>query len=113
MEQVVSFLFKYREALFSKSQFGFGARPSVLLILAFIAGIGALIYIIVRGRSMAERQAAAIAQQQAAQEQYIHQVAGRTASPAEQINEAKALLDSGAIDRSEFDSLKAHALAAA
>lgn len=46
MEQVVSFLFKYREALFSKSQFGFGARPSVLLIAALIASVGALIYFV-------------------------------------------------------------------
>jgi uncharacterized membrane protein len=52
LEQVVSFLFKYREALFSKSQFGFGARPSVLLILALIAGIGALVYVVYAGSSV-------------------------------------------------------------
>jgi uncharacterized membrane protein len=52
LEQVVSFLFKYREALFSKSQFGFGARPSVLLIAALVAGVAALIYFIYAGRSV-------------------------------------------------------------
>ena len=52
MEQVVSFLFKYREALFSKSQFGFGARPSVLLIAALTVGLGALIYFIYTGPSI-------------------------------------------------------------
>lgn len=44
MEQVVSFLFKYRPTIFSKSQFGFGARPSVLLIVAALAAIALLVY---------------------------------------------------------------------
>lgn len=44
MEQVVSFLFNHRQALFSKSQFSFGARPSVLLIVALVAGLALLAY---------------------------------------------------------------------
>ena len=44
MEQVVSFLFNHRQALFSKSQFSFGARPSVLLVVALIASLALLAY---------------------------------------------------------------------
>lgn len=44
MEQVVSFLFKYKEALFAKSQFGFGARPSLLVIVALMVLTAALLY---------------------------------------------------------------------
>ncbi len=44
MEQVVSFLFNHRQALFSKSQFSFSARPSILLVVALIAGLGLLAY---------------------------------------------------------------------
>jgi hypothetical protein len=60
---------------------------------------------------MTERQMKAIAEQQAAQQEYIQQVAGKSASPASQIADAKALLDSGAISQTEFDSLKAKAMA--
>jgi hypothetical protein len=81
------------------------------ILLIFVPWVGALIYIIARGRSMGERQMAALAQQQAQQERYIKQVASQTANPAEQNSSAKALLDSGAITQTEFDALKAKALA--
>ena len=60
---------------------------------------------------MAERQAEAAAQMQAAQETYIKQVASSPEDSAEQITKAKTLLDSGAITQTEFDSLMAKALA--
>ena len=80
-------------------------------VLIFIPWVGALIYLIARGRSMQDRQAAALAEQQSAQERYIQQVAGKTPTPADEIAEAKILLESGAIDQTEFDTLKAKALA--
>ena len=89
---------------------GWGKAGWVIL-LVFVPWLGALIYLIARGRSMTERQMTAVAEQQAAQQEYIQQVAGTTASPAGQIADAKALLDSGAINQTEFDSLKAKALA--
>jgi len=81
------------------------------ILLIFVPWLGALIYLIARGRSMTERQMKAIAEQQAAQQDYIQQVAGKSASPASQISDAKALLDSGAISQAEFESLKAKAMA--
>jgi hypothetical protein len=81
------------------------------LLLIFVPWLGALIYLIARGRSMTERQLSRAKEMQAAQDQYIQQVAGTSTSPADQIANAKALLDSGTIDQSEFDTLKAKALA--
>jgi Phospholipase_D-nuclease N-terminal len=87
------------------------AKAGWVILLIFVPWLGALIYLIARGRSMAERQMKALAEQQAAQQKYIQEAAGKTATPAAQIADAKALLDSGAINQTEFDSLKAKALA--
>ena len=82
------------------------------LVLIFLPWLGALIYLIARGKSMGERQMAAMSDAQARQEDYIKQVAAKSATaPADQIASAKSLLDSGAITESEFDALKAKALA--
>jgi type VI protein secretion system component VasK len=78
-----------------------------LIIFPFLA---AIIYLIARGRGMGERQAGEMRRAQAASDQYIQSVAGRS-NPAEQIASAKSLLDSGAITQEEFDKLKAKALA--
>ena len=75
----------------------------------FFPIVTALVYLIARGKGMGERQVAAAQQYKTAQDDYIKQVAGT--SPAEQIAQAKALLDTGAISPSEFETLKAKALA--
>ncbi len=46
MDQVVSFLFKYRTAIFSKSQFGFGARPPVIAIIALVLVAALFVYFV-------------------------------------------------------------------
>lgn len=98
--------------LFSDSSLSGWAKAGWTVVLIFLPWLGALIYLIARGRSMTERQMAALAQRKAEQDKYIQQVAGASQPPAEQIAGAKALLDSGAITQAEFDALKARALAA-
>lgn len=87
------------------------AKAGWSVLLIFVPWVGALIYLIARGRSMTERQMAEVAEMKAAQDQYIQEVAGTKANPASQIADAKSLLDSGAISQTEFDTLKAKALA--
>jgi hypothetical protein len=71
--------------------------------------ITAIIYIITRGSGMAARAQASVQRARSDAENYIKGVAGR--SPAADIAEAKALLDSGTISADEFARLKAKALA--
>jgi hypothetical protein len=76
--------------------------------LIFLPMLTALIYIISRGKGMAERQRAAVQRAKSDTDAYIRQVAGK--SPAEQIADAKALLDAGTVTPEEFQRLKAKAL---
>ena len=79
-----------------------------ILFLIFVPFLTALVYLIARGKGMAERSQKAAKQSEAATTQYIREVAGST--PADDIAKAKSLLDSGAITQAEYESLKAHAL---
>ncbi|WP_407446182.1 SHOCT domain-containing protein [Rhodococcus sp. (in: high G+C Gram-positive bacteria)] len=76
-----------------------------LFIFPLLTG---LVYLVVHGRGMAERSAREAAQIKSAQDNYIREVAGK--SPADQIADAKALLDAGTITEDEFQVLKSHAL---
>src|SRR5205085_2352805 len=52
LEQLVSFLFKYRETIFAKSQFAFGARPSVWAVVVLLAVLAALLYYLYAGAAL-------------------------------------------------------------
>jgi hypothetical protein len=80
-----------------------------MIALIFLPVITALVYLITRGKGMADRQVAEVQRSREQTDDYIRSVAGT--SSAEQIAQAKALLDSGAISQQEFDALKAKALA--
>ena len=97
--------------LFSDRSLSGWGKAGWAIVLILLPWLGALIYLIARGRSMSERQMAAAADMQAQQEKYIKDVAGAGQSPADQFASAKQLLDSGAISQAEFDALKAKALA--
>jgi Phospholipase_D-nuclease N-terminal len=101
--------------LFSDSSLSGWGKAGWAILLIFVPWLGAVIYLIVRGRSMNERQLAELERRRAEQEKYIQEVAStssaRQSAPAEQIASAKSLLDSGTITQTEFDDLKAKALA--
>jgi hypothetical protein len=79
-----------------------------VVFLIVFPWLGALVYLLARGKGMAERaRAAAVAAKQQTDD-YIKQAAGR--SPAQEIADAKGLLEAGTITQAEFDSLKAKAL---
>ncbi|WP_017933067.1 SHOCT domain-containing protein [Nocardioides sp. Iso805N] len=87
------------------------AKAVWVFFLIVLPIITSLIYVVTRGREMTERT---IAREQAAQSEadtYIRTVAAGAASPAEEIARAKSLLDTGAINETEYQTLKAKALA--
>jgi hypothetical protein len=87
-----------------------GAVKAIWVVcLIFFPFVTALIYLVTRGRSMAERSAHAAVEQRRQQDEYIRDVAGKD-SPSEQISKAHALLDQGVISQSEYDALKTKAL---
>lgn len=101
-------LFQIVADLFRDSELGGGSKALWLIGLIFVPMFTALVYVIARGNGMAIRQRAAIERSKSEAESYIRQVAGK--SPAEQIADAKALLDAGTINQEEFARLKAKAL---
>ena len=95
----------------SKDLGGLGKTGWVLFVI-LIPWLGILVYLIVRGKGMQERQLEQMRDVQRAQNEYIKSVAGGASTGAtEQIASAKALLDSGVITQAEFNQLKAKALA--
>ena len=82
------------------------AKAGWLVVLVILPFLGVLIYLIARGGGMQQR---AIKQQQHDVEQ-LKTMVGSSDGPADQIAQAKALLDSGAINQAEFEKLKAKAL---
>jgi len=69
-----------------------------------------LVYLIVRGSGMTDRSLQAAERQRVQQEAYIRDVAQKPSSAADQIAQAKALLDAGVISQAEYDTLKHKAL---
>ncbi|MFG1626506.1 SHOCT domain-containing protein [Kribbella sp. NPDC049227] len=97
--------------LFSDRSLSGWAKAGWAILLIFVPWVGALIYLIARGRSMNERRRTAFEEQQAEQKKYIQDVAGTSKSPTDEIASAKELLDSGTITQEEYDSIKTKALA--
>jgi predicted PurR-regulated permease PerM len=88
------------------------AKAIWMIALIFFPFLTAIIYLIARGSKMAQRQTSDMQQVRESQEAYIKSVAGSgSSSPANEIAQAKELLDSGAISQQEFDAIKAKVLA--
>ena len=94
--------------VFSRHDISGGMKALWTLALLFLPVFGVLMYMITQSSSMAERRMKAVEQQQRAIAAYVPTQGGSAA----EIAKAKELLDSGSITATEFDALKAKALAA-
>ena len=88
-----------------------GIVKSVWIVaLILVPLITSLVYLIVRGRGMVQRDVDGVAKMRKEQDAYIRDVAGSHRSPAEEIAHAREMLDAGLITQPEFDRLKEKAL---
>jgi Phospholipase_D-nuclease N-terminal/Short C-terminal domain len=87
------------------------AKAAWVVFLIVLPFLGALVYLIANHDGMAERNEKQAKAAQTQFDDYVKSVAAKEGGgPASEIEKAKALLDSGAIDQAEFDQLKAKAL---
>lgn len=80
-----------------------------IVFLIFVPLVTSLVYLIVKGRDMSARSQREAAAYKDAQDRYIRETAGKV-TPADQIAQAKAMLDAGTISSSEYERLKEKAL---
>ncbi|MDF0606463.1 SHOCT domain-containing protein [Neisseriaceae bacterium TC5R-5] len=95
--------------LFRDRELGGLVKAIWFVFMFFLPFVTVLVYVVFRGRGMAERQQHTLKAAQAAMDNHIREVVH--SSPADEIAKSKALFDAGAITQAEYDNLKAHALA--
>ena len=99
--------------VFRRRDIGGWAKAAWVVFMIVVPFIGVLTYLIVQHDGMAER---GLKQVQAEQQHFDERVravaAAESGGPASEIEKAQKLLENGAIDRAEFETIKAHALAA-
>ena len=94
--------------IFRRHDIGGVHKAVWVVFIIVIPFLGVLVYLIAQHDGMRERSVKQAQDQQAAFDSYVKQTAGGSAT---EIAKAKELLDSGAITQSEFDTLKAKAVA--
>jgi hypothetical protein len=87
------------------------AKAGWTVLLIVLPYLGVFIYLIANSKGMAERRIDQAREAQAQFDGYVRSVASEGGGAAAEIERAKQLLDSGAIDQQEFNALKQKALA--
>jgi len=96
--------------IFRRTDIHGGKKTLWCIFVILTPFIGVFVYLISQSKGMNERNLQQVKHQRQQTDEYIRSVASD--DPAGQIAQAKSLLDSGAINQQEFDSLKQKALAA-
>jgi Short C-terminal domain/Phospholipase_D-nuclease N-terminal len=101
-------LFTVFADLFRRDDIGGWGKAAWIVFVILVPFLGVLVYLIAQHDGMRERSEKQLRAQKAAFDQHVREAAGGSAT---EIAKAKELLDSGAITQSEFDAIKAKALA--
>ena len=103
-------LFSVFADIFRRRDTSGGSKVLWVIFVIVVPFLGVFIYLLVNHDGMAERNLRHAEAQQARFDQHVREVAGSSGGAAQEIEKAKALLDSGAITQAEFDSIKQKAL---
>lgn len=104
----LTILFSVFADLFRDKELSGWLKAIWVVFLVFLPFLSVLVYLIARGRGMADRGMRHASERQDAQAAYIRSVAGSSAS--EEISKARALLDAGTITAEEYALIKERAL---
>lgn len=116
-------LFMVYGDLFKRRDIGGLAKTGWVVFTLVLPYIGVLVYLIAQGHGMAERRVEEARQQRAEMDEYVRSVVAAGNGPssngtssnghgsADELIQAKALLDSGAITADEYEALKRKVLA--
>jgi hypothetical protein len=104
-------LFRIIGDLFSNEEANGWVKTGWIIALLLVPFISIFVYLIMNGKAMTERAVAHAHAVDAANQEYIRQVASTaTVIPTQQIAQARDLLEAGAITVQEFETIKAKAL---
>lgn len=102
-------LFRVFADLFRRDDVSGWGKAAWCVFVIVLPFLGVLVYVIAHGGDMARRDVDQSRAQQAQFDDYVKTVA--SGGPAAEIEKAKQLLDSGAINQQEYDAIKAKAVA--
>jgi Short C-terminal domain/Phospholipase_D-nuclease N-terminal len=103
-------LFRVIGDIFRRHDIGGGGKVLWLIFVILLPFLGVFIYLIAESKGMTERSIERVQASQPQFDAYVRETASSGGAAAE-IEKAKQLLDNGAITQTEFDAIKAKALA--
>jgi hypothetical protein len=104
-------LFRIIGDIFRSDDLGGGGKAGWVILVIIVPFLGVLIYLIVRGRSMSERDVRQARAADDAMRSYIQSAAGSSSNVAEDLHKLADLRDRGVLSPEEFEAQKAKLLA--
>jgi hypothetical protein len=93
--------------IFRSDDLGGWGKAGWTIFIVVLPWLGALIYLIARGKSMTERTVKQAADQEKAMRAYVQDVASSSSSVADEIGKLATLRDQGVLTAEEFNAQKA------
>lgn len=106
----IMLLFRIFADIFRSHDMGGFAKTLWFLFVILVPFLGVFVYVIVRGKSMSERDMAQAQAQNEAFKSYVQQTAS-TGGTADELAKLAELMNTGAITQAEYDVAKAKVLA--